>query len=135
MIVYARSFVVSFLVLLQLVAPLIHAHKNDKFESSETAVFHFHLPDLEQINTVLGNSAMMTALSIHEGEVITVSTGKQEERKRQLLDDLKTIVILSLLFTTLFKPVIHKIIVQTKPLHPSRFFNLASPRAPPLSIC
>jgi hypothetical protein len=134
MIVHARSFVVSFLVLLQLVAPLIHAHKNDKFESSKTAIFHLHLPDLEQINTVLENGAMMTTISIHEGEVVTVSTGKQEERKRQLLDDLKTIVIISLLFTTLFKPVIHKIIVRRKPLHPSRFFNLASPRAPPLAI-
>ncbi len=41
------SFVV-FLVLLQLVAPLIHAHKNEQFSIGSS----FHLPEFEQVNAI-----------------------------------------------------------------------------------
>jgi hypothetical protein len=129
MVASIRFCLVVFLVLLQLVAPLIHAHKNDNFSTGSS----FHLPEFEQVNALLGDNSAMIAPSFHEGEMVTVSAGVKENQRRFLSDgDLYTAIVLSfLLIFTLFKKIQLPFSVQTEPIKQLRFFNLAFPRAPP----
>lgn len=124
-----RFFFVTLLVMLQLAAPLIHAHKNDDFNGGSS----FHLPEFEQVNTLLDNNSVMIAPSFHEGEIITVSSGVKENQRRFLPDDdLYTAIVLSfLLIFAIFKKIRLPFSVQTEPIQRLRFFNLAFPRAPP----
>jgi hypothetical protein len=124
-----RFFFVMLLVLLQLVAPLIHAHKNEQFSVASS----FHLPEFEQVNALLENHSVMITPSFHEGEMVTVSTGVKENQRRFLSDDdLHTAIVLSfLLLFAIFKKIQLPFSVQTEPIKRFRFFNQAFPRAPP----
>jgi len=130
MISQVRLSFMIFLVLLQLVAPLIHAHKNDGTNLSSS----FHLPEFEQIDTLLENGSVMIAPFYHEGEIISVSAGVKENQRRYLSNDTLQIFI-ALSFVLLFSALQEipcAFVVQTDPIKRSRFFNLASPRAPPV---
>lgn len=123
---------VIFLVLLQLVAPLIHAHKNENFSVGTS----FHLPEFEQVNALLDNHSSMIAPSFHEGEMVTVSSGVKENQRRFLSDDTLHIFIIFtfvLLFAAL-QEMLRPFIVQTEPIKRRRYFNFASTRAPPIFL-
>jgi hypothetical protein len=126
---FIRLGFVVFLVLLQLVAPLIHAHKNENFSVASS----FHLPEFEQVNALLDNHSTMIAPSFHEGEMVTVSAGVKENQRRFLSDDTLHVFI-ALTFVLLFaalQKMLHSF-VQTEPIKRWRHFNLAAPRAPPV---
>jgi hypothetical protein len=131
MTAFIRFCFMILLVLLQLVAPLIHAHKNDKFSVGSS----FHLPEFEQVNALLEkNTSAMVALTFHEGEMVTVSSGVKENQRRFSSDDNLPIFIafaFVLLFAAL-QEMLRPFIVQTEPIKRRRYFNLASPRAPPV---
>ena len=123
------SFVV-FLVMLQLVAPLIHAHKNEKGEVASS----FHLPEFEQVNALLEkNSNLMIAPSFHEGEIVTISSGvKENQRRFSSEDEFHIFTLFSfLLFFVTYQTAYRTFFIEVEPLQKLRFFNLTSPRAPP----
>lgn len=121
------SFVV-FLVLLQLLAPLIHAHKNEQFSVGSS----FHLPEFEQVNALLEHNSVMITASFHEGEMVTVSAGVKENQRRFLSKD-KLYIFIAFSFLLLFAALqgILRPVVEIEPVKRKRFFNLACPRAPP----
>ncbi len=127
-----RVFLVCFLVLLQLVAPLIHAHKNDQ---TNLGISLFHLPEFEQVNTLLDKNASMIAPSTHEGEIVTVSSGVRENQRRFLSQDNSSFLILfSFFFFVYFKCVaVLPFISKIEPIKILRFFNLSQQRAPPFA--
>lgn len=128
MFIFRFCFVV-FLIMLQLVAPLIHAHKNEQFNVASS----FHLPEFEQVNALLEKNSLMIAPSFHEGEIVTVSSGVKETQRQFLDDDLQTVILFSfLLIFGVFKARQLPFSIQTKLIQPIRFFNLAFPRAPPV---
>ncbi|MDD5228222.1 MAG: hypothetical protein PHD53_05430 [Methylococcales bacterium] len=129
MLHFLRLVFVVLLVLLQLVAPLIHAHKNEQFSVGSS----FHLPEFEQVNALLDNGSNMIAPSLHEGEMVTMSVGVKETQRCFLSDDdLHTAIVLSfLLLFAIFEKAQLPFSVQIKPIRQVRLFNLAFPRAPP----
>jgi hypothetical protein len=128
MLYFLRFGFVVLLLLLQLVAPLIHAHKNEQFSIGSS----FHLPEFEQVNALLDNGSNMIAPSFHEGEMVTVSVGVKETQRRYSSDDLHVAIVLSfVLIFAIFKKIQLPFSVQTEPIQRLRFFNLAFPRAPP----
>jgi hypothetical protein len=127
---FIRLGFVVFLVLLQLVAPLIHAHKNENFSVASS----FHLPEFEQVNALFDNHSTMIAPSFHEGEMVTVSAGVKENQRRFLSDDTLHVFIafaFVLLFAAL-QEMLRSFVVQTEPIKSGRHFNFAAPRAPPV---
>jgi hypothetical protein len=129
MIPQVRFSSIIFLMLLQLAAPLIHAHINDKTNLGSS----FHLPDFEQINALLEKGPVIIAPSFHEGEIITVSAGVKENQRRFLSNDnCYNFIAFSFVFPfSALQEIRRASVVQTDPIKRSRFFNLASPRAPP----
>jgi|GEM_PF-747067 len=128
-----RFYFVIFLVLLQLIAPLIHAHKNDETEHAS----FFHLPEFEQVDSLLKKESIMIAPSFHEGEIITVSSGVRENQRRFLPDDnFKIVTVLTfLIIFVAYRKTSCSFFIQTEPIKRVRFCNPASsPRAPPLKI-
>lgn len=125
---FIRLVFVVLLVLLQLVAPLIHAHKNDKCSDGTS----FHLPEFEQVNALLEQGSNMLAPSFHEGEIITVTAGVKENQRRFLFIDSPTVFIgFCLLIVCMLQHIAQRFFVQTEPIKRSLFFNQALPRAPP----
>jgi hypothetical protein len=125
-----RFCFVTLLVMLQLVAPLIHAHKNENFSVASS----FHLPEFEQVNALLDSHSTMITPSFHEGEMVTVSAGVKENQRRFSSDDTLHIFI-ALAFVLLFaalQEMLRPFVSQTEPIKRRRYFNFASPRAPPV---
>lgn len=134
LIYFSMAFLVRFcfvvlLVLLQIVAPLIHAHKNDRIDLASS----FHLPEFEQVDALLDNSSMIIAPSFHEGEIVTVSAGVKENHRRFLSNEnLQVLVISFFLFIfTALKRTPHRLFTQTESIKIFHFFNSIAPRAPP----
>ncbi len=130
MISLIRLLFVIFLVLLQLVAPLIHAHKNNKANHYNSS---FHLPEFEQLNTLLDKKVVMIAPRFHEGEIITVSSGIRETKQKWIYLDNNTVVlaIVCFWFCVLTKELVFRFAIKTEPIKRRRFLNLAFLRAPP----
>lgn len=127
-----RFCFVTFLVLLQLAAPLIHAHKNEQFNVG----YSFHLPEFEQVNSLLEHNATMISSSYHEGEMVTVSAGVKENQRRHLPseDNLRFFIIFSLIYPLLVvRGCLHSFFVQAEPVKRFLFLSLGIPRAPPFS--
>ncbi len=121
------SFVV-FLVLLQLVAPLIHAHKNDKMNIG----ISFHLPEFEQVNALLDNGSNMIAPSFHEGEIVTTATGNRN-KKENLLDFNLAILVVALFLVIFWQCQIKNAFDKKyEPIRFLYFLNSNFARAPPL---
>jgi hypothetical protein len=117
--------------MLQLVAPLIHAHKNEQFNVASS----FHLPEFEQVNALLEKDAsLMVAPSFHEGEIVVVSSGVKENQRRFLSnDDFKIFALFSfLLMLAKFPEKTHQFFVNTTFIKRFCVFSLAIPRAPPI---
>ena len=117
-------------MLLQLAAPLIHAHKNENFGAS------FHLPEFEQISLVFEKNALSFVPAAQGDQIVTVSAGVKNNKRRVLLCDDFRILILSrlVIFSWFQHPIIH-FFVEKEPINLFRFLNLnAPPRAPPFTL-
>jgi hypothetical protein len=133
-----RKFLVIFLALLQLVAPLVHAHAGEKSRpSSKTGLGNLHIPGLEALS-VEQESLILNAAShpyIAEGVIIAVDTGiKQNQAK--LINDAGTIYFLpsqTVAIKSSFS-LFEKNFSPTLPAFAGRFLVSSHiPRAPPLS--
>ncbi len=117
-------------MLLQLAVPLIHAHKNENFGGS------FHLPEFEQISLFFEKSAMFFVPTTQGDQIVTVSAGMKNNKRRVLLDNDFRILIMSplVIFSGFQRPIIH-FFVEIERINLFRFLNLnAPPRAPPFSL-
>lgn len=118
-----------FLMLLQLLAPLIHAHKN---ETNFTALFH--LPEFEQINALPENNSAVFVSATSNDQVVTISAGMKNNKRRFLFDDAidffltLSFIIFNAAFVCFIAFLVGRIYVKT------RGFNLSLPRAPPFLV-
>jgi hypothetical protein len=131
MISVARFWLSVSLMLLQLAAPLIHAHKNDSNFSGS-----FHLPEFEQINLLIEQSSMLFVPAAQSDQIVTISAGMKNNQRRVLSkDDFEILIMLSLVMFSLFQCSLIKHFVKTEQ---TNFFNVlnlnAPPRAPPFSL-
>jgi hypothetical protein len=123
-----RSSLIFLLVLLQLAAPLIHAHTNAARQFGTL----FHLPEFEQINTLAQEGSSLVMPTFQEGEMVTVSAGIKHGQKRLLLNnDFNAFVVLSLFIVAVLQETIYCFFIKTEPIKTFYSFNLAAPRAPP----
>ena len=129
MFLFVRFCIVVCLVLLQLVAPLIHAHKNDKNISG----ISFHLPEFKQVNLLLEKTPMMISSFTQEGQIVTVSAGIKENQKRFLSNNINA-VLLFFIFITFLLRTAKCFSIHSEPINFFYFFNLSAPRAPPLRL-
>lgn len=117
-------------MLLQLAAPLIHAHKNENFGAS------FHLPEFEQISLLFEKSALSFVPAAQGDQIVTVSAGMKNNKRRVWLGNDFRILIMSplMIFSCFQRPIIH-FFVEIEPINLFRFLNLnAPPRAPPFAL-
>ena len=72
MLIFPRQFIVLLLILLQLVAPLLHAHSGVELNHNR-----LHLPGLEVVNNNLTDLQILEPLSQNEdfGVIVGVCTG------------------------------------------------------------
>lgn len=127
---FIRSCLVILLVLLQSAAPLIHAHLNSTTEFGTS----WHLPEFEQINTLLKEGTSLITPSFHEGEMVTVSAGIKHKQQNLLSNnDSNTFVVALLCFiVAALQYMTYCFFIKTDPTKNFHHFNLAAPRAPPL---
>lgn len=128
MITFARYGLSILLLLLQIAAPLIHAHKNGSdFDGI------FHLPEFEQINTLFDQNTPAFVSATQSDEIITIDAGIKN--KPQILKNKPlNIFVLSLFFITVTRNSLRQILNQIAPNTNFRFFNLSAPRAPPIFL-
>jgi len=126
-----RKFLVIFLAMLQLIAPLVHAHAREK-----TSIAGLHVPGLEGYSA--GHDALMSEAPSHyasaEGIIVGIDAGIKQHQDKPLADPdnsyylpqqspaLKTAISL---FDSNFSP-------QSWPLVAQLFPPSHSPRAPPV---
>jgi hypothetical protein len=126
-----RPYLVILLVFLQLAAPLIHAHTNAAGESGKS----LHLPEFEQINSLLQEGASLITPPFQDGEMVTVSAGiKQEQRRLLLNNNFNAFVALSLFIIAVLQNIPYCFFIKAEPIKTFDFFNLIAPCAPPLSL-
>lgn len=128
MILVIRLYLICVLMLLQLVAPLIHAHTDSVAHLGSS----LHLPEFEQIN-VLQHAPEFVALTNHDDNMVVISAGiKNETKKWQLNDDLNFVILLiGVLFIIELQLLIRCFALQTEPILHTHFLNFSVPRAPP----
>lgn len=114
-------------MLLQLAAPLIHAHKNDTFENS------FHLPEFEKISALLDKNTPVFVAFTQKEEVVTIGAGIKT-KKRVLKNEPLNSFVLSLFFAVVVlisrRQIFKAITLPTR----FQFSNAHSARAPPFSF-
>ena len=129
MILSPRHFLVILLVVLQFAAPLIHAHKNNATNFSAS----IHLPEFEQVNAFLKHAPEFIAPTNHDEGVIAVSTGiKNEPQSLSQMENTIFVLLLSVFLLAKVEREPSNFSLQTEPIPDTPFFNLASPRAPPV---
>lgn len=117
------------LMVLQLLAPLIHAHKNDTNLTTS-----FHLPEFEQINSLPKNDLVVFVSATTNDQVVTVSAGMKNNKRRFSLDNAidffltLSFIIFNIISVYLIAFFVCWVLVRT------RGFNLALPRAPPYLV-
>jgi hypothetical protein len=139
-----RLFFVTFLVLLQFIAPLVHAHTSEKVLSQG-----FHIPGLEvyarSVDATLSTHALLCKTSALcgdiDGQVVGVDAGVHREMAIAMQRLSKIIADLDLgfcfpqapaVFKTAFSVFYITLTTLAAPL-PAQLSNVAhSPRAPPL---
>ncbi len=128
MILKIRLFLIFLLVLLQCAAPLIHAHTKSVAYLGASV----HLPEFEQVNSLLKHAPQFIAQTNHEGEIVAISAGIKN-KKNQFLQAENTIfsLFVSVFVITKIQQSLTCFSLQTELIPKRLFFNLASPRAPP----
>ncbi len=127
MISIARFWISVSLMLLQLAAPLIHAHKNENFGTS------FHLPEFENIEKLLEKSTMYFAPVTQGDQIVTLSAGMKNNKRRILLgNDFRLFIMSPLLILSWLQNSIINCFVKIESIKLFCFSNFnAPPRAPP----
>ncbi len=128
MISIVRFWISVSLMLLQLAAPLIHAHKNG---SDFDGVFH--LPEFEQINVLLDQNTSFFVATTQNDEIVTVGTAIKTKFQILKNEPLNSFV-LTLFFITVTRNSLRQLLNQIAPQTNFRFFNLSAPRAPPVFL-
>ncbi len=128
MILFVRYGLSVLLMLLQLAAPLIHAHKNG---SAFDGVFH--LPEFEQINVLLDQNTPVFVKTTQNDEIVTIGTGIKTKPQLLKSEPLNSFV-LTLFFITVTRNNLRQIFNQIAPQTDFRFFHLSAPRAPPVFL-
>jgi hypothetical protein len=128
MISIARFWLSILLMLLQLAAPLIHAHKNG---SDFDGVFH--LPEFEQINLLLDQNTSFFVATTQNDEIVTVGTAIKVKFQTLKNEPLNSFV-LTLFFITVTRNSLRQLLNQIAPPTDVRFFQLSAPRAPPVFL-
>jgi hypothetical protein len=128
MISIVRFWISVSLMLLQLAAPLIHAHKNG---SDFDGVFH--LPEFEQINVLLDQNMSFFVATTQNDEIVTVGTAIKTKFQILKNEPLNSFV-LTLFFITVTRNSSRQFLNQIAPQTNFRFFNLSAPRAPPVFL-
>ena len=128
MILQIRAILVFLLMLLQLAAPLIHAHTNN--------VAHFgasvHLHEFEAVNALSKHAPEFVAPNAENTEIVAMSSGIKNETS-QLFQTENTIFILflSLFFLVKKSESPRCFSFNTEPIERPFFLHSAAPRAPP----
>lgn len=144
MIYSLRPFLVTFLVLLQFIAPLVHAH------TSETVLSQgLHIPGLEvyahSTDETVSNDAFLCKTSGFcgniDGQVIGVDTGVNRETAIATQRLYKKIITdadhgyclpqICATFKTAFSAFFTSLTIQAVPLPAQLSYGTHSPRAPP----
>ncbi len=121
------------LVLLQLIAPLVHAHVHE-----DTFIQNIHLPEFEQLEpfSIKGADATFSIISPSSSCSLIVNIGKGVRQNQLAIDHVAPVYFLPESFT--FKQLINQIQINAPPLKPILFstisFSLHSSRAPPQNI-
>ncbi len=128
MILVTRLYLISLLILLQFVAPLIHAHMDNMthFNSS------LHLPEFEQVNMIFKHAPEFVAPTNHDEAIIAVSAGIKDKQPQVLqIEQIVFVLWLSVFLLTKIQCPQCRFPLKTEPIPDSHFLNLVSPRAPP----
>ena len=128
MISIVRFWISVSLMLLQLAAPLIHAHKNG---SDFDGVFH--LPEFEKINVLLDQNTSFFVATTQNDEIVTVGTAIKTKFQILKNEPLNSFV-LTLFFITVTRNSLRQFLNQIVPQTDFRFFHLSAPRAPPVFL-
>lgn len=134
MFLFFRSFLIIFLVLLQWIAPLVHAH------ASETRALPtgLHVPGLEILSvkqTALCLSATTLFNSDVGGLIVSIDAGMNSDDAAidaDLVDMDACLPVSALLFTPLLHPVELSFSPPIFPLVANLWFTAHAPRAPPV---
>jgi hypothetical protein len=128
MMLIIRFCLIVLLVVLQLAAPLVHAHRNANAELGTS----LHLPQFEQIDTALQGNSSFIAPHFQEGEMVTVSAGIKHEQRRFLLsNDFTAFTVLTFFIIAVLQKAMYCFFIKTEPIKTFPFFHLVAPRAPP----
>jgi hypothetical protein len=128
MILLTRLYLIVLLMLLQLVAPLIHAHTNSVAHFSASV----HLPEFEQVNASPKHAPEFLASNVQNDDMIAMSSGIKN-KAAPLLQSENTIFVLliSVFFMVKNQRQPRGFLAKTEPIPHPYFFNLSAPRAPP----
>ncbi|MFI3137670.1 MAG: hypothetical protein QX197_12920 [Methylococcaceae bacterium] len=132
MLTLLRQCLITFLVLLQLFAPLVHAHVNNQFSSDG-----LHLPGLEFHNAVYDASALqaLPCFSNANNLIVSIDTGVRNKNKNNHSNNDNGDYIYSPVFT--FNVAITATDINFSPqktlIVNTLFAPPYAPRAPPLS--
>jgi hypothetical protein len=133
MLKLTKHFLLLCLIVLQLIAPFIHAHAFG-LDNFKEHVFHVHADEIgvtsENQDTTsqayLGNQQLI-------GAITTVATGNKASIVENVADSLATIAILFAFVLLLFSGLSQLIPRYFQAdIHQQYFYSLQNPRAPPL---
>ncbi|MCF7987228.1 MAG: hypothetical protein K9L60_06640 [Methylovulum sp.] len=142
MFLASRLVIIVLLALLQLIAPLVHAHANNRFVTEithEQAKLHipglelYLKPRLEMSADVLWQTCRVALNTPTEGIVIGVDTGIKQKQQLDLCDSDNDCGILIIALVFLIPFVAKKISLPDflQPKLPNSFIPSAYARAPP----
>jgi hypothetical protein len=131
-----KVWLVIFLALLQLVAPLVHAHAGERIQTSESGIAKLHIPGLETYAEA--KDQLQTGTTSHsynvEGFIISVDAGIKHKPVKLISEPADNNYAL-LLETLVFEPALSRIdnnLSPEVPFYPSgHLITSHSPRAPP----
>jgi hypothetical protein len=145
MIFSLRPFLITFLVLLQFIAPLVHAHTSEKFSSQGV-----HIPGLEgyarsadstqSTDTATALCEIISFCGNIDGQVVGVDTGFNRDiaivmqRLSKIIADLAHDYYLPphpAVFKTVISSFLTTLTTQAEPLLAQLTYFSHSPRAPP----
>ena len=116
------------LVLLQLIAPLVHAHATE-----DSSKIGFHLPEFEHLNTHHDSSAVDSAHSTETDHCLIINIETGIKQKKTDGDNAISAAFLPQSFT--FNVLIKQILINAPPLnqalHPNTSIRIQPSRAPP----
>lgn len=119
-----RKFIIIFLALLQLIAPLVHAHAGE--DISNTGL---HVPGLEMYSA--DHDTQMSQAISHDGVMIGVDVGMKDKKMNADLTNSHYLPQQISVFNPALSPFDHNFTPQAQQFICRLFIPSLSPRAPP----